>query len=75
MAPDVRPPRAAWNWAEDGSSLAARGLGSRVWSHGDLAVSFGAVAMQAEVLEERIGGLRCEDRFGREEAGKAELPV
>lgn len=75
LAPDVRPPRAAWNWAEDGSSLAERGLGSRVWSHGDLAVSFGAVAMEAEVLEERIGGLRCEDRFGREEAGKAALPV
>ena len=31
--------------------------------------------MEAEVLEERVGGLRCEDRFGREEAGEAALPV
>jgi hypothetical protein len=38
-------------------------------------VSFGAVAMLAEVLEERVGSLRSEDRFGREEAGEAALPV
>lgn len=31
--------------------------------------------MLAEVLEERVGGLRGEDRFGREEAGEAALPV
>lgn len=74
LAPDVRPPRAAWRWAQDRTVFPPRPLPGSLRSGADLTMLFVRIVMQAHRLEERVGWGEGGDLLGGKKGGETFLP-
>lgn len=74
-APDVGPPRAAGSWPQRGAAFLLGGLPSGERSHGQFAMAFVGVAVEAEFGEQDVEGFEGGDGFRGAEGGEAVLPV
>lgn len=73
--PDVGPPRATRNRAQDRAIFAAGFMGGSIGSAAQFAMNLLGVAMAAQIGQERVGGFRGGDVFSGEQSGKSALPV
>ena len=74
-APDVGPPRAAGSWPQRGAAFLLGGLPGGERSHGQFAMAFVGVAVEAEFGEQGVEGFEGGDGFCGTERGEAVLPV
>ena len=75
LAPDVRPPWAVREGAQNRTFLAAGPLPGGLRGGADLAMLFVRVAMCAQLIEQWIGERECGDLLGGKEGGQTFLPV
>ncbi len=74
LAPNVRPPRATWGWAQDGAFFFACQIPSVLGSHLQFAVGFVAIAMAAQMVDVGVGDFDFLDLFAGEIGGQTALP-
>jgi len=75
LTPDIGPPRASGNGAQNGTvfgeGLVASGLGG----HPEFTVDFMLVGMGHQLCEQAVGPTQFDDLIGGQESGEAFLPV
>ena len=69
LTPDIGPPGAARGRAQEGAFFAQGSLPGGVGGGGNLAMFFVGVAMQAQFVEQGIGGVESADFFGGKKRG------
>lgn len=74
-APDVGPPRAAGSWPQRRAAFLLGGLPGGERSHGQFAMAFMGVAVEAEFCQQGVEGFEGGDGFCGAEGGEAVLPV
>ena len=72
--PDIRPPRAARGWAEDGAFFFFGQLPSLLGDHAQLAVDFLGVAMEPQIVNVGVGLIEFGNLFAGEIGREAALP-
>ena len=74
QAPNIRPPRAAWGWAEDGAFFQAGQIPGALWSLPQFPMLFVGVAVQAQGVDVRVGVGELGDLFAGEIGWEPALP-
>ena len=74
LAPDVRPPRAAWSGAENRALLAQGKPPCGLRGGADLAMVLMFVAVDAQCVDQGVGRAEGGDRLGGEDRRQALLP-
>ena len=74
LAPNVGPPRTAWDGAQDGALFLFGGVPGLLRFHLEFAMDFVLVAVQAQGLHLWVGVFELGDLLAGEEGGEAVLP-
>jgi hypothetical protein len=72
--PNIRPPRAARGWAEDGAFFFFGQFPSHLGYHAQLAVDFMGVAMETQIVDVGVGLIEICNLFAGEIGREAALP-
>jgi len=73
-APNIRPPRASADGAQDGSLLFLGAIPGLLWSHREFAMGFVGVAMEAQSVDVRVGFFDVGDVFAGKKGREPALP-
>ncbi len=74
QAPNIRPPRAAWGWAQYGALFFFGQVPGALRGHAQFAVDFVGVAMEAQRLDLGVGHFEVGDLFAGEIGWQPALP-
>ena len=73
-APNIRPPRAAWGWAQEGTLFFLGGFPGLLWGHAEFAMSLVPIVMEPQSVNVRVGRFNLGNLFAGEVRRKAALP-
>ena len=73
-APNIRPPRATWGWAQHGAFFFFGQFPSALRGHAQFAVGFVDVVMEAQGIDMRVGQIEFGDLFAGEIGWESALP-
>ena len=73
-APNIRPPRAARDWTQDGAFFFQGEIPGVLWGQFQLAVDFVCVAMESQRIDVWVGRFHIADEFAGKIGRKPDLP-